>query len=394
MTMTQAIRTQGGRGLLLLGIMLIAATLRAPITGVAPVLGMIRETTGITAAEAGLLMTLPLLAFAALSPVAPMLARRYGMERALFGALLLTAGGIGLRSAGPVAALFLGSTLLGAGIAIGNVLLPSLLKRDFPDNVAGVTAAYALTAGLVSALASAMVIPLAHLPGSGWPLALAGMVILPVMALIAWLPQLRLHAAPLRTVAASPQGKSVWRSPLAWQVTAFLGLTSLVYNSVIAWIPAILSASGYPAAMAGSLHALSQVATAVSGVILSIVLRRMKDQRGLAIGVSLATGVSLIGLWQLPALATLWVALFGFSAGAAFVLGLTFVSLRTSHSREAAALSGMAQCLGYALAAAGPPLAGLAHDATRGWGVALALYIVVTVLMAAFGSLAGRTATI
>jgi CP family cyanate transporter-like MFS transporter len=110
--------------------------------------------------------------------------------------------------------------------------------------------------------------------------------------------------------------------------------------------------------------------------------------------VSLATSLSLLGLWQLPSLAMLWVALFGFGAGAAFILGLTFVSLRASDSDQAAALSGMAQCIGYSLAAAGPPLVGLAHDTTGGWNVALGLCVVAALLMAVFGSLAGRGTTI
>ena len=388
------IRTLGGHGLLLVGILLIASTLRAPIIGVAPMLGMIREATGISAAEAGMLTTLPLLAFAAISPFAAGLARQYGMERSLFGALLIIATGIVLRSAGPVWALFLGTGALGVGIAVANVLLPSLLKRDFPTRITSLTGAYAVTAGLVSALVSTAAIPLAHLPNSSWRLSLATLLIFPIAALIAWFPQLRLRAAPMHGVASAPHGRRIWRSPLAWQVTAFLGLTSLVYNLVTAWLPAMLVDAGYPAATAGSLHGLSQLATAVPGLILGPIVRRMKDQRGIAIAVSLATSLSLLGLWQLPSLAMLWVSLFGFGAGAAFILGLTFVSLRAADSDQAAALSGMAQCIGYSLAAAGPPLAGLVHDATGGWTAALAFCVVAAALMAVLGSFAGRDTTI
>ena len=393
-TLKTPIHTLGGHGLLLIGILLIASTLRAPIIGVAPMLGMIREANGISAAEAGMLTTLPLLAFAAVSPFAAGLAREYGMERSLFSALLVIATGIALRSTGPVWALFLGTGALGIGIAVANVLLPSLLKRDFPTRIASLTGAYAVTAGLVSALVSTAAIPLAHLPNSSWRLSLASVLIFPAAALIVWFPQLRLRAAPTGEVARSPHGRRIWHSPLAWQVTAFLGLTSLVYNLVTAWLPAILVEAGYPAAMAGSLHGLSQLATAVPGLILGPVVRRMKDQRGIAIAVSLATSLSLLGLWQLPSLAMLWVSLFGFGAGAAFILGLTFVSLRASDSDQAAALSGMAQCIGYSLAAAGPPLAGLVHDATGGWAAALAFCVVAALLMAVLGSLAGRDTTI
>jgi len=374
--------------------MLIASTTRAPFTGVAPLLGMIRETSAISAAAAGTLTTIPLLAFAAISPLAATLARKSGMERSLFGALFVIAAGIALRSTGPVWALFLGTGTLGAGIAVANVLLPSLLKRDFPARTTGLTGAYALTSGLAGALASTAAIPLAGLPGSNWHLSLASMLIFPVAALMAWIPQLRQHTAPTRDIASPLHRGRIWHSPLAWQVTGFLGLTSLVYYIIVGWLPAILAQAGYPAAQAGSLHGLLQLATAIPGLIVGPAVQRMKDQRGVAIAMSFATAASLLGLWQLPSFAVVWVALFGFGAGAAFILGLAFLSLRAAHSHQAAALSGMAQCLGYSLAAAGPLLAGLAHDATGGWDVALACCVVATVLMAILGNLAGRATTI
>lgn len=392
--MTAVMHKRGGQWLLLLGIMLIASALRAPILSVAPLLGMIRETSGISAAEAGVLTTLPLLAFAAISPFAAVLARDFGIERSLFGALLLITAGIVLRSTGPVWALFLGTGILGAGIAVANVLLPSLLKRDFPTRIAGLTGAYAVTTGAVAALASATVIPLARLPGSSWPLALASTLIFPVAALIAWVPLLRLHSVPTEEAATASDRGRIWHSALAWQVTGFLGLTSLTFYIVVGWLPSILVEAGYPAATAGSLHGLSQLATAVPGFILGPAVRRMKDQRGIAIAMPLAISLSLLGLWQLPLLATVWVTLYGFAAGATFMLGLSFLSLRASSSHQAAALSGMAQCLGYSLAAAGPPLAGLAHDATGGWQAALGFCIAATLLLAVLGSLAGRARTI
>lgn len=394
MTMIAPMRTLGGQGLLVAGILLIASALRAPITGVAPMLGLIRESSGFSAAEAGVLTTLPLLAFAAISPVAAIVGRRCGMERSLFGALLVIAAGIALRSSGPVWALFAGTATLGAGIAVANVLLPSLLKRDFPTRIASLTGAYAITSALAQALASVVAIPFALLPGSNWHLSLASTLIFPLVALMVWAPQLGMHSAPAIEPGSSSHRGRIWHSPLAWQVTGFLGLTSLVFYIIVGWLPAILVQAGYSAAAAGTLHGVSQLATAVPGLILGPMVRRMKDQRGIAIAVSLATCVSLLGLWQLPSLAMVWVALFGFGAGAAFILGLTFVSLRTAHSHQAAALSGMAQCLGYTLAAAGPPLAGLARDATGGWEVALVCCAVATALMAVLGNFAGRATTI
>lgn len=394
MTAREFVRTSSGQGLLVFGIMLIASALRTPITGVAPMLGMIRETSGISATEAGLLTTLPLLAFAAISPFAAGLARRYGIERSLFAAMLVVATGIALRSTGPLWALFVGTGTLGAGIAVANVLLPGLLKRDFPDRVASLTGFYAIMSGVAQALASTAAIPLAQLPGSSWHLSLAATLIFPVAALIAWAPQLQMPATAERAASPSHDRGHLWRSALAWQVTGFLGFTSLVFYVIVGWLPSILAEAGYSPAIAGSLHGLCQLAIAVPGLLLGTAVKRMKDQRAMTIGVALTTCLSLLGLWQLPALAALWIALFGFGAGAAFMLGLSFVSLRASNSQEAAALSGMAQCLGYSLAAAGPPLAGLAHDATGNWSLVLGACAIATLLMAVLGSLAGRARTI
>lgn len=371
--------------LLLAGILLIAANLRAPITGVAPVLAMIQAGLDLGTAQAGLLTTLPLLAFALLSPVAPLLARRIGLERALFAALALIAGGVALRSAGPLGCLYGGTAVIGAGIALGNVLLPSLLKRDFPARIATVTSAYALTMGVAAAVASATVFPLAtHL---GWRGALAAIVVLPLAALVTWLPQLARHSAAPTAVAP---GRPVWRSALAWQVTLFMGLNSFIYYVMIGWLPSVLASSGHSATEAGSLHGVMQLASAFSGLLVGPVVQRMKDQRAAAVGVSLLLSAALLGLMLEPAWALLWVACFGFGSGACLILSLSFMGLRTHGPAQAAALSGMAQSVGYLLAASGPPLVGLLRDLSKGWDVPLALCLALTLVIAWLGTLAGR----
>ncbi len=367
--------------LLLAGILLIAANLRAPVTGLAPVLATIQASFGLGTAQAGLLTTLPLLAFALLSPVAPLLARRIGLERALFAALVLIAGGVALRSAGPLACLYGGTAVIGAGIALGNVLLPSLLKRDFPARIAAVTSAYALTMGVAAAVASATVFPLAtHL---GWRGALAAIVVLPLAALVTWLPQLARHSAAPAAVAP---GRPVWRSALAWQVTLFMGLNSFIYYVMIGWLPSVLASSGHSAAEAGSLHGVMQLASAFSGLLVGPVVQRMKDQQAAAVGVSLLLSAALLE----PAWALLWVACFGFGSGACLILSLSFMGLRTHGPAQAAALSGMAQSVGYLLAASGPPLVGLLRDLSKGWDVPLALCLALTLVIAWLGTLAGR----
>ncbi len=389
-------RSSGGLrpALLLTGILLIAANLRAPVTGLAPVLAMIQEVFALDTARAGLLTTLPLLAFALVSPLAPWLARRVELERALFGALALIAAGVVLRSAGTVWSLFAGTAVIGAGIAIGNVLLPALLKRDFPSRIASVTGAYALSMGVAAALASATVFPLASQGGIGWSGALLAMVVLPVGALLLWWPQLGRHtaAAPAGASAgaSAAPGGPIWRYALAWQVTLFMGLNSFVYYVMIGWLPAILASRGYSAPEAGSLHGWMQLASALPGLMLGPLIQRLPDQKLVALAMSLLVAAGLLGLQWLPGLAGLWVSLFGFGAGACIILALMFMGLRTHDPRQAAALSGMAQCVGYLLAAFGPPLIGGLRDATQDWSLALTVCLVLALGMAGLGVLAGR----
>jgi MFS transporter, CP family, cyanate transporter len=376
--------------LLIAGILLIAANLRASITGVAPLLDMIRGSFELSTTQAGMLITLPLLAFAAVSPFAAHLAKAIGLERSLFAALLLIGVGIVIRSVGPVACLYLGTAIIGSGIAIGNVLLPSLLKRDFPDRIAMLTAIYALVMGVVAAASSAIAIPLARWSGLGWRFAVASLLLPALAALFLWLPQLANRTLPATGTAVPAHGAPVWRSALAWQVTLFLGLNSFVYYVAISWLPAILHDAGYSPQQAGSLHGLLQLATAFPGLVLVPLVRRMKDQRMAAFVASIISMAGLLGLLLAPAWATAWTVCFGLGAGSTIILGLAFVSLRAAHSQQAAALSGMAQSVGYLLAAVGPALVGGLHDALGNWNAALGLCAALCFVMAVFGLFAGR----
>lgn len=391
-TFTANIRRSGSarKILLVIGILAIAANLRAPFTSVAPVLNLIRESFSLSAATAGMLTTLPLLVFAITSPFIPIAGRRYGLERALITGVSVLSAGIVLRSFGGVWGLYLGTALVGAGIAVGNVLLPSLLKRDFPDKIASLTGAYSLSMGIAAALASAAIIPISTASGLGWPIGLFALIILPVMALSVWL-SLRVASPIGPGKAPSPSHTDrVWHSPLAWQVTLFLGMNSFIYYVVAGWLPAILADAGYSAARAGTLHGLMQLATAIPGLVAGLVIARTRDQRGLAAGVSMLTTTSLLGLVWLPQWALAWTLLFGAGAGATFILGLTFVSIRSGSPAQAAALSGMAQSVGYLLAAIGPPSIGAIYDAYASWTTPLLVCALMALAMAVIGTMAGR----
>lgn len=377
------------RVLLIIGILMIATTLRVTFTGAAPLLDAIRAEYGLTTAQTGLLTTLPLLAFALISPLAAGVARRMGMERSLFAALLLICAGIALRSLPSSLLLFIGTAVIGCGIALGNVLLPGMLKRDFAQHVAKLTGAYSLTMGAAAAIGSAAMVPIAQ-SGAGWHGALLTLMIFPLLALLLWLPRLR-HGAPAALSATGAlHSRGIWRSALAWQVTLYLGINSLIYYIVIGWLPSILISQGFSEAQAGSLHGVLQLATAAPGLLVPLVLHRLRDQRAIAALVALLCAAGALGLWLQPGHAAIWTVVYGFGSGATMILGLTFIGLRASSAHQAAALSGMAQSVGYLLAACGPPLMGKVHDASGDWHLPLIACALLSVVMALCGAFAGR----
>ncbi|ECI4595471.1 MFS transporter [Salmonella enterica subsp. salamae] len=388
--MTTALSPRGKQGALLIaGILMIATTLRVTFTGAAPLLETIRTDYGLSTAQTGLLTTLPLLAFALVSPLAASIARQFGMERSLFAAMLLICAGIALRSLPSATLLFAGTAIIGCGIALGNVLLPGLIKRDFSQHVARLTGAYSLTMGAAAALGSALVVPLA-LHGFGWRGALLMLMLFPLLAFLIWLPQWRTTRSANLSSSRALHERGIWRSPLAWQVTLFLGLNSLIYYVIIGWLPTILISHGYSEAQAGSLHGLLQLATAAPGLAIPLILHRFNDQRWIAALVSLLCATGAAGLWFVPGQAVIWTLLFGFGSGATMILGLTFIGLRASSAHQAAALSGMAQSVGYLLAACGPPVMGKLHDASGSWYLPLSGVTVLAIVMAIFGLYAGR----
>ena len=376
--------------ILVLGILLLAANLRPAITGVAPLIGQIRADTGISNGVAGLLTTLPLLAFGVLSPVAPRLARRFGMERVLLASLLILAAGILLRWAEAVAALFLGTVVLGAAIAVANVLLPSLVKREFPERAGLMTSVYSTSLGISAAFAAGVSVPLAQLDGIGWRGALAVWAVPAFLAGVAWLPQLVRNDHTVDPSARSSIGvRDLWRSPLAWQVTLFMGLQSLAYYVTLTWLPEILQSEGMGAARAGWMLGLSQAVAIVTMFLAPVIAERRPSQRAVVVVAVGTSGVGALGLLVAGSTAsTLWVVLLGLGQGASFSLALTLFALRAPDPGHAAALSGMAQSVGYLLAAGGPFLFGVLRDVTGAWKVPLVLLLTITIcqLIAGIGA--------
>ncbi len=380
--------------ILVIGIILMAANFRAPITGIAPVLDSIIASFSLTSAQAGFLTTIPLLGFALISPLAPKVAKHLGLETALFIALTLIAIGSFTRLIDEKSVLFVGTAVIGVGIAIGNVLLPSLIKRDFPQKVALMTSAYVLSMGIIGGGFSALVIPLTRWHQMGWQMSLALFGIVTVVSAIIWLPQLKYKTKPDTSATQSGSGRKIWQHALAWQVTFFMGSNSLFTYIIVGWLPSVLVEAGYSSEKAGAIHGLFLIATAVPGLILVPLLAKLKDQRLPAIALAGIAGFCSLGLIFMPELALVWTLLMGFSSGSCFILGLSFISLRSNHSLQAASLSGMAQCVGYSLAATGPMLAGYFHEVSGDWTTAIWICAFANFLGALMGIGCGRNITI
>ena len=248
--------------------------------------------------------------------------------------------------------------------------------------------------GIFGGSYSALIIPLAEYKELGWQLALASYGLLVVLAIVVWLPQLKQHTMPKQShVPGSTQSK-IWHSALAWQITLLLGFNSFFTYIMLGWLPSILIEGGHSAQHAGALQGAFQVASALPGIVLIPLLAKLKDQRILTLSLALLGALCSVGLLVAPSFATLWSITLGFCSGACFILGLSFVSLRTHDSMQAAALSGMTQCIGYLLAATGPIIAGSLHSYFNNWAGALWLCIASSLLCALFGYLSGRNVTI
>lgn len=417
----------------------IAANLRAAITVVGPVADDVAADLDLSATQVSLLVSLPLLCFGAFALVAPRILARWGIEAT--AVVALTALGIGIvgRSLPLTGALWVGTVLLGAGVATLNVALPALVKRDFPHRVGRLTGAYSATQSAFAAISAVVAVPLAGTQPAGWRLAFGVWAGMTLVALGLMVPRWRAARSPLTARsapltardaaapdhavqpgtadpagaaprpgampgadgappagAAAAPGRSPWRSLLGWQVACYMGLQSTFYYSVVTWWPSVETAAGFTPGAAGAHQALLQV----TGILASLTAGRLIDrsrprgQSGLVVLFSGLSAVAVVGELLAPGWWPLWIVLLGAGTAAAFVTALSLFGLRTEHHAQAAALSGMAQAFGYGLAALGPLLLGTLHDATAGWTVPLLVLLAMKVPEIAAGTLAGRRRTI
>jgi CP family cyanate transporter-like MFS transporter len=377
------------RGLLLASLMLIALNLRPALSSLAPLLRQIEGSTGLSSSAVGLLTTLPVLCLGLFAPLAPRLARRWGSERALGAILALLAAGIVLRSLLPPAGLFLGSLIAGACIGILGVLLPALVKRDFPAQAGQLMGLYTMMLCIGAAIAAGATAPLAEAFGGHWQPALAAWALVALVALLLWLPQLR---QPPSQTPARGAGGSLWRNRLAWQITLYMGLQSSLAYIVFGWLPTLLMDRGLGTVQAGLMLSGSVLTQLLSALTAPWLATRGRDQRLAIVVVMVLTLAGLLGCLYAPVGSLwLWAVVLGLGQGGTFSLALALLVLRSRDAETAGRLSGMAQGAGYSLASLGPLLVGVLHDATHSWAPTGVLFCVIAVLATLFGLGAGRT---
>jgi MFS transporter, CP family, cyanate transporter len=371
------------------GIMLVAANLRPAVVSVAPLVDEIKASTGWSSSVTGLLTTLPVLVFGLAAPVAPRCAARFGIERTVFGALALLVAAILLRLLPAPVALFVGSALVGAGIGVCNVVLPSLIKRDFAHRSGLMTGLYSMTLTGGAAAAAALTVPINDAVGGNWRVTLASWGVFALVALVVWVPQLsRLHR-----VEIGSGRESLWRNRIAWAITIFMAAQAMIFYTFAAWLPEYLIGRGISPAGAGGVLALGQVAALVMSLIAPIIASRFRDQRAVTGVVLLVCGLGFAGLLFTDRWPTVWVMCVMSGPGASISLALLFMVLRSASTTQTSQVSGMAQSVGYILAAVGPAAIGALHDVTGSWTISMSALALALIPQAVSTMVAGKNVT-
>ena len=378
-----------GRFLLGASLVLIAFNLRPVFSSASALLPEIRSGLGLTVFGTSILTTLPVVCMGLFSPLAPRLAQRLGTERVLLGVILLLALGTALRGISSISLLFFGTALTGACIAIGNVLLPGVVKRDFPDKAALMTGCYTMALCAGAASAAGLTLPIEHSLGGSLGGALAAWALPAFVVGLLWLPQVIGSGTQARRTGFRVIG--LWTDAVAWQVTLFMGLQSALAYCVFGWLVPILRERGLDGVTAGAIVSVSVMVQAASCLVAPHIAVRGKDQRAINVILCAVAVTALLGLLFAPLWTVwFWAVLQGIGQGGLIAVALTVIVLRSPDPHVAAHLSGMAQFIGYLLAAIGPLVVGMIHGWTGSFAWCSVLFVLLGLGAAINGWFAGR----
>jgi MFS transporter, CP family, cyanate transporter len=382
---------------LLAGVVLVAINLRPAAASIGPLIGRIERDTGLSSFGASALTTLPVLCFGALAPLAPVLAKRFGVRSSIAGAMVVLLAGIAMRLLPGIAFLFIGTALAGSAIATGNVLVPVLVRRDFSGRTSTVMALYSTALIGFAALAAGVSVPIANALGGGWKGGLGIWAVPAAVAALVWAPWLwRRGGSSAATAGAASERERIpvtalLRHPLAWQVTGFFALQAGGFYATLAWLPSIFESHGASQAHAGFLLSLTLIVGLIAALTVPGLAGRTADQRSLLVGSCALTAAGLAGVLLAPMSAPyLWAVLLGLGQNAAFPLALMLIVMRAGDVSYTQALSTMTQSVGYGLAAFAPLAVGAIHGATGSWTPSLILLLALVVPELVIGLAAAR----
>ncbi|SCU21707.1 ABC transporter permease [Staphylococcus xylosus] len=375
----------------ILAIVFIASTLRAPLTSVGPVVDEIKQVMEINNSVAGILTTIPLIIFAIVSPFVSKVTARLTMSRTILYSTMLLIVALYLRIAGDFTLFLIGTVILGIAIAFGNVVLPSYVKWYFPMQIGLATGIYSGTMNFTAGLGGGLSFPLSEITPLGFRLSLSFWILFAIIAIILWIPKARKGVQLEKATAIAdqqnrPKKITITKSKLAWMVALTMGFQSMVFYTVVAWVPSILVDRGLDPSTAGYLLMLNQFSQVPMTFTFPIIASKLKDQRILVVIITVLflVGFSLF-FTQSLVLLIIGIIIAGLAMGACFSLCMTFFSIRARTSDGSISLSGFGQSVGYLIAAVGPFLIGYLHDATESWDSGIIALLVMSVLFFIFG---------
>lgn len=374
-----------------LALVLISMVLRPPVAAVGPILESIVADLKLTAVQSGLLAALPVLCFGLGAFAAPAMVKRLGLDNAFTVILVTLAAAIALRGVLGYSVLLVGSLVIGLAIALSNVLLPTMIRAEFPNKIAQMTALYTSLLALFASVAATAAVPLMQGLGS-WQNSLAVWAAPAALAAVAWVVMNRnAHHQGIEPEAVHAKGSNIWKSPITWAIVGFFGLQSMNFYSILNWLPSILTSKGFSVTQAGSLLGLTTLVGIPAGLLLTTNLPRFKSVPRLAVYISVVTAAGMFlllldGGWAIAGCVTV-----GLGLACSFPLSLALIALKATTQERTTQLSAISQGAGYLIAAIGTFLVGASQAWFGGWNVAIVFLAVTALSQASMGAFAGSS---
>lgn len=394
--MKSEIRKKASYALLVINVLvviLISSNLRSPIVAVSPVLNEVRQALKLDNFQVSLLTSIPLFMFAGCSVLVSRFSNKLGISKLLMYSLLILSLGLFLRISGSLSMLFLGSIFIGLGICIGNVVTPGYVKNNFPKQIGLMTGIFAVSMNLTAALASGFSVRIGEWTGFGWRGSLGIWLIIAGLGFLVLLLELVFNKknSDQPKVALSTSGINMFKSSQAWNISIFMGLQSLFYYCMVAWLPSFLADYNMQGESSGWVLFVIQITMIPVTFCCPIIASKMKDQR---IMILFICALMFTSTMMFVLLKSQWIyvnaVIIGLSNGLSFSLSILFFSTRTKSSINAVKISGMAQSVGYLIAGFGPPVFGKLHDWDISWNTSFYFLSIAVLIMLYFGLKAAK----